>query len=408
MRLDPATLAFETRYQWRKLRARVRRIDQRVVRLEPAGEPRAQALFSYVLDPLLDRAAARDTSHTHFWESLCMVETLLELGCAVDAVSWTNRDFVPQRPYDLALDVRSNLERWAPRLGTGTTRVLHCDTAHWSFNNAAERVRLDGLESRRGVRLRARRQMPESGSDRVADVLSYLGNDFTRSTYPASHASSTGGPPMVRIPVSVSHTYDWPAGKDFDQARRTFLWLGSGGLVHKGLDLVLEAFAELPGCRLFVCGPISRERDFARCYRRELYGLPNVETIGWIDVASERFRSLARRCGALVYPSSSEGGGASALTCMHAGLPAVLTREASVDLTAETGVLLREATIEAIREAVAELAARSAGELESMSRAAWEWARAHHSREVFAARFRAFAEDLLAGRYAAGSRRLSE
>jgi glycosyltransferase involved in cell wall biosynthesis len=331
-----------------------------------------------------------------------MAETLLELGYSVDAVSWTNRTFVPTRAYDLVVDVRTNLERWAPGLGAETVRVLHCDTAHWFFNNAAELARLGALEVRRGVRLRPRRQMPEAGSDRVADVITYLGNELTRSTYPSSRAD---GPPMVRVPVSVPRTYEWPAGKDFGRARRTFLWFGSGGLVHKGLDLVLEAFAELPDCRLFVCGPISRERDFARCYRRELYHLPNVRTLGWIDVASERFRALARECGALVYPSCSEGGGASALTCMHAGLVPLLTREASVDLTPETGVLLREATVEAIRAAVVELAARPAGELERRSRAAWEWARAHHSREVFAGRFRAFAEDLVAGRYAPRSSR---
>jgi glycosyltransferase involved in cell wall biosynthesis len=224
-------------------------------------------------------------------------------------------------------------------------------------------------------------------------VLTYLGNEFTRSTYPS------GGAPMVRIPVSVPRTYDWPVAKDFDRARRTFLWFGSGGLVHKGLDLVLEAFAELPHCSLLVCGPISRERDFARAYRRELYELPNVRTLGWVDVGSERFRELALRCGALVYPSCSEGGGASALTCMHAGLLPVLTREASVDLSPETGVLLREATVEHVREAAAGLAALPAAELEQRSRAAWEWARAHHTREVFAARFRAFAGELVAGSY---------
>jgi glycosyltransferase involved in cell wall biosynthesis len=393
MPLDAAALAFEARHQWRKLQARARRIDRRVVRLEPVGELRARALFSYVLDPLLAPATADDTSHTHFWESRCMVETLLGLGCAVDAVSWTNSSFEPEREYDLVLDVRGNLERWAPRLGARVTRVLHCDTAHPAFNNAAERARLDALEARRGVRLRPRRQMPEHGSARVADVLSYLGNEFTRSTYPA------GGPPMVRVPVSVSRSYAWPTGKDFERARRTFLWLGSGGLVHKGLDLVLEAFAGLPDLRLLVCGPLSRERDFARAYARELRGLGNVRPIGWVDVGSPRFEAIARECGALVYPSCSEGGGASALTCMHAGMTAVLTREASVDLTSETGVLLPEATVATLREAVAELAARPAVELETMARAAREWARAHHSREVFAARFRAFAEELIDGRY---------
>jgi glycosyltransferase involved in cell wall biosynthesis len=198
--------------------------------------------------------------------------------------------------------------------------------------------------------------------------------------------------------VSVPRTYPWPAGKDFAAARRRFVWFGSGGLVHKGLDLVLEAFAGMPDFELLVIGPVRRERDFGRAFHRELYTLPNIETIDWVDVATPRFTGLAESALALVYPSCSEGGGSSALTCLHAGLIPVLTREASVDLDPAWGVELERATVESIREQVAGLAERAPSELEAMARGAWEWVRQHHTREVFAERWRGFAEDLAAGR----------
>ena len=96
-------------------------------------------------------------------------------------------------------------------------------------------------------------------SSPITAFVPFANNDFTRATYPER------GTPMVRIPVSVPRSHDWQAAKDFERARSAFLWFGSGGLVHKGLDLVLEAFAGLPDCRLFVCGPISRERSIVRC-----------------------------------------------------------------------------------------------------------------------------------------------
>ena len=37
-----------------------------------------------------------------------------------------------------------------------------------------------------------------------------------------------------------------PEGKDFEVCRPHFMWLGSRGFVHKGLDVVLEAFSEMP------------------------------------------------------------------------------------------------------------------------------------------------------------------
>ena len=68
----------------------------------------------------------------------------------------------------------------------------------------------------------------------------------------------------------------WPDQKDFDRCRNSFLWFGSNALVHKGLDRVLEAFAEMPEYHLTVCGPIHEERDFLATYHRELFDTPNI------------------------------------------------------------------------------------------------------------------------------------
>jgi hypothetical protein len=50
-------------------------------------------------------------------------------------------------------------------------------------------------------------------------------------------------------------------------------------MVHKGLDLVLEAFADMPEYHLTVCGPIQKEQDFERAYYRELYQVPNIRRL---------------------------------------------------------------------------------------------------------------------------------
>jgi glycosyltransferase involved in cell wall biosynthesis len=377
----------------RRLARRVRGVEDRVVRLAPAGEKRGHVLFSYIVDPLLaPRDAPVDHSHTHFWESRQMVWTLVDAGYAVDAVHWTNQRFVPRLAYDVVLDVRTNLERWVGHQPSSTLRLFHCDTAHWAFNNQAQAQRLADLAERRGIVLAAHRQIPPNRGIELADHATYLGNAFTRSTY------QPWGTPMTRIPVSVPRRYDWPQGKDFASVRRRFVWFGSGGLVHKGLDLVLEAFAGMPDLELVVMGPIRRERDFARAFRRELYELPNVETVDWVDVAAPRFLEICRRGLGLVYPSCSEGGGSSALTCLHAGLVPILTREASVDLEDAWGVELTKASVDEIRAAVRTLSERPAGELEAMARGAWEWVRAHHTREAFADAWRGYVAELADGR----------
>ena len=157
---------------------------------------------------------------------------------------------------------------------------MHATGKHWRFQNRAEHLRLSALEARRGVRLQPRRIAPPGHGVELADCLTVLGDRMTIDTFAYS------GKPCFRIPLSTTAEFPWNAAKDFATCRRRFVWFGSSGMVHKGLDLVLEAFAATPELQLTVCGPVDCERDFNDFYRRELYRTPNIRTVGWIDVAA--------------------------------------------------------------------------------------------------------------------------
>ncbi|KAB2956572.1 MAG: glycosyltransferase [Thermoanaerobaculia bacterium] len=375
----------------RELR-KLRRIDEQVVRLPAAVDPpRGRAIFSYVIDPFLRPPGAPVShAHTHFWESLTMGRTLAELGFEVEVVHWTNRTFEPRGPRDLLVDVRLLLERLAPRLGPECLRVMHAETAHPSFYNPAQRARLDALAARRGIRLAPFKLLDDNRAIEHADAATILGNEATQATY------RFAGKPLYPVPISQPLLYPFPERKDFAAARTRFLWFGSGGMVHKGLDLVLEAFAGLPGLELAVAGPVERERDFERAFARELYRTPNIRTLGWVDIASPAFTELAAGALGLVYPSCSEGQNGGTVTCMHAGLIPIVTPEVGVDVPPVAGVVLREATVEGIRAAVAGLAGRPPAELEAMARSAWRHAREHHTRERFATVYRQRLLEILA------------
>jgi glycosyltransferase involved in cell wall biosynthesis len=238
------------------------------------------------------------------------------------------------------------------------------------------------------VALQPWRALPPDKGIETADRATYLGNDFTRDSYVFA------GKPMYRTAVSTTDLFDWPAERDLETARRKFLWFGSDGLVHKGLDLALEAFAAMPDFQLTVCGPIAGEADFAAEYRKELYETANIKTLDWIDIHSEAWLKLARETGAVVYPSCSEGGGGSVITCMHAGMLPVVTREASVDI-GDFGVPIAEGTVESVMAAVQCAANLPAPDFEARARAGWEHVRKHHTRESFSAAYREAANRLL-------------
>ncbi len=357
--------------------------DRRVVSLSPGQPPQGRALVSYIIDPfLLQPGQAPPNSHTYYWETQQIVRTFLDLGYGVDVISWRNTTFAPQQDYAFFVDVRHNLERLAPLLNPECIKIFHSDTAHMLFHNAAESRRLLALQQRRGVTLRPRRfEMPNLAIEH-ADYAIIKGNEFTLGTY------RYAGKPLYPIWGTSVVEYPWPGHKDFAASRKHYLFLSSSGMVHKGLDLVLEAFAGLPDHELTVCAPVGRETAFEDAFRKELYQTPNIHTHGWVDVSSAEFVEIAGRCVGLIYPSCSEGQSGAVITCLHAGLIPLVSYESGVDVAANFGRILPDCSVAQIKAAVRGLSDLPADALAQMARRAWEQARAHYTRDLFAQTFR--------------------
>lgn len=378
------------------IRSRLRRYLKeaplrRVVSLRPDGPARGEVLLSYRIQSFLANQPRK--IHQSHWMSQQMAKTFLELGYAVDVVNDKNASFVPRKAYDVCIDGRWNLERFRAALGERCLHIMHADTAHILYHNAAEARRLLDLQQRRGVVLRPRRYEPPTLALEHADCGVLHGNAFTLGTY------RYAGKPLYTIPTPAVGVFPFPEQKDFAASRHRFVFLASNGMVHKGLDLALEAFAGLPDHHLVVCGPVRKEPDFEAAYRTLLYETPNITTVGWMDVNSPRFAEIASGSVALLYPSCSEGQAGAVTTCMQAGLIPIASYQSGVDLD-DFGLTLTDCTIEEIRHTVRHVASLPGERLAAMSRRAWACARANYTREAFARRYREVIVEILASRRA--------
>lgn len=358
-----------------------------VVHLRPAGKVRGNVLLSYITLPFVISDRLLD-AHTNRWECREMARLFLEQGYAVDVIDWTNTTFKPKKNYKFFIDIHNNLERLSPLLNKDCVKIFHITGAHWAFQNAAEQARLRDIEKRKNVKLVPRRTMPPSHAIENADVVTMLGNDFTESTY------AYAGKKITRIPLSTTHTYPSPTDKNFDKARNHFVWFGGSGMVHKGLDLVLEAFAQMPEQHLTVCGKVSNEKDFTDAYKKQLNEMPNISTTGLIDPEGPEFRDICNNSIALIYPSSSEGQSGAVITTMHAGLIPIVSLQSGVDV-GHFGKILKENSIQEIMNTVKEISSLPVEKLRARAMSAWEYARAHHTRERFTAHYKNFIENLL-------------
>ncbi len=353
------------------------------VSLRPDGTPKGSVLLAYILEPFRrQQGEPVSTSHTHHLESVLIAETWRQHGYRVDVIDYRNDEFIPTEHYDFFVSARTNFEHIARLLNHDCIKIAHLDTAHFLFNNQAAYKRAVDLQKRRGITCPSIRLIDHNLAIERADFGAILGNvAFTFSTY--AYANK----PLFALPVPAAQLYALSSEKDYDAYRKDFLWFGSGGFVHKGLDLVLEVFAQMPDYHLTVCGPIAEDADFLRAFDKELYRTPNIHTIGWVDLSQGGFLDIASKCLALIYPSCSEGQSGAVVTCMHAGLIPILSHESGVDVH-DFGVLLKSCSVDEIQNAVRELSGLPVNELRRRSQRTWEYARDSHTQENYAQEYR--------------------
>jgi len=247
---------------------------------------------------------------------------------------------------------------------------------YWKFHNERELARFAALRRRRGVGLPPDRfiRNSEEGALLAADGVIGIGNDFTRKTY-------AGFSPIIMLNgTSLSDDYYERHDKDFEKRREHFLYFAGGGPVHKGLDLLLEAFVGLEQ-HLWICSRI--DQLFAVVYSDELHSCSNIHLVGWVQPRSAKFYELMNTCNYVILPSCSEGQAHSVVECMNQGLIPVVSHATGLDVDGY-GVILDACTIEEIARVVPMLSSHSAAWCKETSLKARRAATCDFSECVFA------------------------
>jgi glycosyltransferase involved in cell wall biosynthesis len=350
-----------------------------VITLKPENKARGAVLLSYTTLPFVSPHTL--SGHSNRWECMEIAHIWKDAGFEVDIIDHSNKSFRPKKKYDYCIDAQDSLDYLSPLMEKTCVKVFHIASAHWKFQNEAEAKRLKDIENKKKIKLSPRRLLPSSKNIETCDIATMLGNDFTESTYTFAKKK------IIRIPISTTHTFPSPEHKDFDRIRKNFIWLGGSGMAHKGLDLVLEAFAEMPDYHLTVFG--KKDEDFAEVYEKELFSTPNIRYVGMVNLSTKNFIAVADNSIGMVFPSCSEGSSGGVVSAMHAGLIPIISHESGVDAH-DFGVILRKNTIDEIKKTVSHLASLPTETLKTRAVATWRYARNHHTRESFSNTYKDF------------------
>ncbi len=341
-------------------------------------------LLSYITYPFL--FPFKPQPHQSHWQVQAIAKVLDELGYRVDVVNY-GANYQLKRNYDLVIDIHPTVDKpYWKFLTTGARKIIFFTGSFPDYQNDAERRRLLALKKRRGVQLQPRRQVEPINTTMINrfDAVLLIGNTQTQRTFPPLSV------PFFLIPNTVDSSL-FPLAK-LRKDPKHFLFFGSGGQVHKGLDLVLEVFRDHPELTLTVCSPFAQEEDFAAAYHTELYETENIHPLGFVDPHSPAFKSIAARCAWMIYPSASEGMAGSVLTAMSAGIVPIVSKESGIS---SGGKVLSSISIEEIEKIVVQMSKFPQMKLEKQRNTMMQGLETTYSQQAFSSSLRAALKELL-------------
>ena len=332
-------------------------------------------LISYVKSPFLNRSNV--ASHQNLWQVSEIARIFGDMGYNVDVIDYTAEKAILTKKYDSVFDILAReTPVYAKNLSNNAKKIIYFTGSESKFANKAEMDRIYDLELRRGVKLQPRRQAPLiHNSVEEYDCAIMIGNEYNFATYSDF---------KLKKPHLVPNTgYDFDF--EFDASKKksnNFLFFGSAGCVHKGLDLLLEIFSkENFPANLYVCGAFENESDFKDAYEKELYHTNNIKAKGFININSDAFKTIASECSYAIMPSCSEARAGAIATVMSAGIIPICSKECGYE--DDEVINLTDCKKETIRSFVLEYANKSLDWIEDKSKKVTDLTKTKYCRAEF-------------------------
>lgn len=356
--------------------------DQQVIHdyrefLRSFSPRKKRALLSYLTLPVMEELNSKKiVRFSNSGIALSWVRVLNELGYTVDIINWDDKEYVPQREYDLVVfHGGKNFNNVYPAL-KGKPKIIHFLTgSYWRFNNSAEDARIKDFERRHKIKVERDRYIhaPEDPVNEVADGIIVLGDPSMRNTYPEKYSLV-----LTINNGSCPDKHFRKIKKNYAGSKHNFLFFAGSGNIHKGLDLLIDSFKDLDE-HLYIVTVLDKK--VLAVFKQELK-LPNIHLIGQVEMRSAQFYELMDKCAYAILPSCSEGQAGSVVEAMNQGLIPIVSKETRLD-TGSFGVTLKNNSIKCIKETVHHMAMLETTNVKKLSRLTRQAVKKDHSPKKF-------------------------
>lgn len=181
----------------------------------------------------------------------------------------------------------------------------------------------------------------------IADYIFQIGSKYTISTYPI-HLQR-----RIRLIRQTCHEFKFDNFierklKQFNKS--CFVWMGSGGSILKGLDIVLDYFIAHSNYELHVLGPI--DDDVYAYYRQPLLSCNNIHIHGFVDLDSSLMEEIGLSSTFTIMLSGSEGCPGAVINMMKLGCIPIVSKYCAFEGLENVGTIVDSIDINSFDNAV--------------------------------------------------------
>ena len=285
-----------------------------------------KVLFSYSTYHFNKR---KYNKHSNYRESKKIAEIFDRLGYRVDIINNDREHAGSLKDYDVIFGEGIPMYQAIDNKIAATTICYATGSHPWQCTNASlsrvvEFYNTYQVSALSSARIKDHRWGLAAS---MSDAVICIGNEVTKGTF-----TRNGSKTVLRLDPTFIERADSTSilkERNMTKAKQQALWFGSYGLLHKGLDIAIEAFRGRPDWSLHVCGYTDAEATLLSSIK-----IPeNVHIHGFIDVLSDSFKEIAIKCGFVILPSCSEGTATAVLTAVGSGaMIPIVTAECGVDI----------------------------------------------------------------------------
>lgn len=312
----------------------------------PLDEKQPRVLISYVADPFVFDFT-NQIKNTRGIECAVILKEFINKGYCVDLIDnyfVKPIDLLISKKYDLIFGFGNVFRELSGHVQGKKIIYLTEKFPSYSLQKEKERVEYYRQRYDKSVELsRSNLYYKESDFD-IVDAIVFIGNNDEKDLIPISI------PKFSIKPTGLNNNKYFLSKRNISFSKKNFIWFGSRGVVHKGLDILIDVFKDIPSCNLYIAGLSQVERKILPDF--STFG--NIFDLGFVDVYSDKFLTLINTVSFVILPSCSEGISTGVITCMNHGLIPVVTRETGID-TSLIGYELSDFKVEYLKNRVLEI-----------------------------------------------------